>query len=41
MQLIDRADILSRRILAIDDEEANVRLLQIFCTVRATQKSAA
>ena len=28
MQLIDRADILSRRILAIDDEEANVRLLQ-------------
>ncbi|MBX7484084.1 response regulator [Qipengyuania qiaonensis] len=28
MQLIDRAEILSRRILAIDDEEANVRLLQ-------------
>jgi len=28
MQLIDREEILSRRILAIDDEEANVRLLQ-------------
>lgn len=28
MQLIDRDEILSRRVLVIDDEEANVRLLQ-------------